>query len=84
MAITLERNAYSPRVLAEELHFIVKPDFIRKQVAAGKIKAQRFGGKHICDPKGGCRSMAGQLALSHGTHQLGRFQGQACEARQEA
>ena len=47
MAITLERNAYSPRVLAEELHFIVKPDFIRKQVAAGKIKAQRFGGKNI-------------------------------------
>ena len=47
MTFSLTRNAYSPRLLSEDLHGIVKPDFIRKQVAAGKIKAQRFGGKNI-------------------------------------
>jgi hypothetical protein len=47
MAIELTRNAYSPRLLAEELNLIVKPDFIRKQVAKGLLPAKRFGGKNI-------------------------------------
>jgi hypothetical protein len=47
MTITLTRNAYSPRLLSQELQGIVKPGFIRKQIAKGKLQAQRLGGKNL-------------------------------------
>jgi len=43
----LSKNAYSPKMLADELHLVVSEETIRRAVRKGKLKARRLGGRYI-------------------------------------